>query len=131
MKANPCEQQRTFPWLALMPAPQAAPQPLISACRADTDAIRIAMKLKPGRFADSWFADQLGISRSYLCEIKRGLKPFPQRLLQPFAYLTGSLLLTQWYELQSQRRAVAGVETDADRIARIMREAGVGLELAA
>lgn len=111
-----------------MPAPERVAQPLLAACRSEIDAIRIAMKMKPGGpFTDSWFASRLGVSRSYLCAIKKGERPFPVWMRRPFAYLTGSLLLTQWHELQSAMRQISGAETQADRDTRILREAGVAI----
>lgn len=111
-----------------MQAPQRAPQTVLTACRNEVDAMLIAMRMKPGGpFSAAWFADRLGISRSYLSEIKAGRKPFPVRLRKPFAYLTGTWLLSQYHDLQSALRAASGIESDADRITRVLREAGVQL----
>jgi hypothetical protein len=130
MKANTCEHQRTFPWMAALPAPQLAPQPLLAACTSEEMAMALAMKLKPGGpYSDSWFAERLGVSRSYLCEIKKGVKPMPVWMRKPFAHLTGSLLLSQWHDLQSAMRAVQGRPTQADRIDQLL--ASVGLREAA
>lgn len=126
MKANGCERLRTFSWMDESAAPERAPHGLLSACRTEGEALVIAMRMKPGGpFSAAWFAKKLAISPSYLSEIKKGEKPFPVRLRKPFAYLTGTWLLSQYHELQSALRAASGAETDSDRITRIMREAGV------
>ncbi len=133
MKANVCEplrtlSQRRFHWLAGLPDPQPAPQGVLAAVHSEGEAIAVSMRMKPGGpYTDAWYAERLGISRSYLCEIKKGGKPMPRRLRMPFASLTGTTLLQQFEQLQAAMRHVAGRETEADRIDRILRDAGVAI----
>lgn len=126
MKANTCEHQRTFPWMGVLPSPQDAPQSLVAACADEGEAMRIAMKIKPGGpYSDAWFATRLGVSRSYLCEIKKGAKPMPVWMRKPFAHLTGSNVLRQWHDLQSAMRAVQGRHTQTDRIEQLLASHGL------
>lgn len=112
--------------MALLPSPQAAPQQLLAACTSESMAMALAMRLKQGGpYSDSWFAERLGVSRSYLCEIKKGTKPMPVWMRRPFAHLTGSLLLSQWHDLQSAMRAVQGRPTEADRINQLLASVGM------
>jgi hypothetical protein len=112
--------------MAALPAPQPAPQALLAACTSEDMAMTMAMKLKPGGpYSDSWFASRLGVSRSYLCEIKKGVKPMPVWMRKPFAHLTGSLLVTQWHELQSAMRTIQGKPTKADRIDQLLASVGM------
>lgn len=125
MKANTCEHQRTFPWMAALPAPQDAPQTLVAACADEGEAMQVAMRLKQGGpYSDAWFASRLGVSRSYLCEIKKGGKPMPVWMRKPFAHLTGSQIVSQYHDLQSAMRVVRGLPTEQDRISTLLRQAG-------
>lgn len=88
--------------------------------------MQIAMRLKAGGpYSDSWFAERLGVSRSYLCEIKKGTKAMPVWMRQPFAHLTGSNVLRQWHDLQSAMRAVQGRSRPQDRISRLLADHGL------
>ncbi len=129
MKANGCEQLRTqsqLPLLSSLPEPKPAPSALLAKITSEEQAIVVAMRLKPGGpYFDAFFAQSLGISRSYFSEIKRGDKPMPRKLRARFAAVTGSTLLTQFEQLQSAMRTVSGRATERDRVEQILRDAGV------
>jgi hypothetical protein len=115
-------KQRQFTWLSAMPAPTDAPSQLLAMCTNEADAIQVALRACAGRRrSQSQLAAQMGISKSYLSEIKAGDKPMPEWMVRPFASLTGSNIVQQYRDLQEALRIVSQKPTQSDRINRMAR----------
>ena len=103
--------QRNFPFLAILPAPKAAPASLVA--RIQTDAQAMAVSLIGHKH--SYIAAQLCISAGYLSQMLHG-KTVPDWLVTPFCALTGTQLFAQFRRLQEAQRIADGLETEADAI---------------
>jgi hypothetical protein len=98
--------QTNFAFLAVMPAPKPAPDALVA--RVTNDAQAVAIALKASNLKQAYVAAQLGISGTYLSLIRNGLRPLPDRLVLPLCYLTGTLLIQQYRDLQDALATVRG-----------------------
>ncbi len=115
-------KQRSFPWLCAMPEPINAPSQIISQCRNAQDALSASLIAKGSNYTASWFAKRLGVSGAYLSQLRHGVKPIPQWMIQPVCYLTGTNLLQQYIDLQAALREVRRERTERERIAAMARE---------
>ena len=98
--------QTNFAFLAAIPAPKAAPDDLVA--RVKTDAQAVAVSLKSSNLKQAYVAAQLGISAPYLSLIRKGLRPLPDKLVMPLCYLTGTLLIQQFRDLQEALATIKG-----------------------
>jgi len=98
--------QTNFAFLAAIPTPKAAPDSLVA--RVATDAQAVAVALQSSGLKQAYVAAQLGISGAYLSQIRKGARPLPDKLVLPLCYLTGTLLIQQYRDLQDALATVRG-----------------------
>ena len=96
--------QTKFPFLAVLPAPKAAPDSLVARVSSDAEAVSVAMH----GFKQAYVAAQLGISGAYLSQIRTGKRALPDKLVLPLCYLTGTLLIQQYRDLKDALAAIKG-----------------------
>ena len=99
-------------------APTDAPPNVVRACESEAQALRVSLRARG--HSNSWYAGALKRSRSYFSEIVNGKKEIPDWMIAPICVLTGTNLLAQYRKWQQALNAVEGVETEADRDARIV-----------
>jgi Trp operon repressor len=100
------QMQTTFPFLSILPAPKAAPDSLVA--RVQSDAQAVAVSLVAAKLKQAYIAASLGVSGAYLSQIRHGVRPLPDRLVLPLCFLTGSLLIQQFRDLQDALATVRG-----------------------
>ena len=98
--------QTNFAFLAVVPKPKAAPDALVARINADAQAV--AVSLQSSGLKQAYVAAQLGISGAYLSQIRNGLRPLPDKLVMPLCYLTGTLLIQQYRDLQEALATIKG-----------------------
>lgn len=96
--------QTSFAFLAVMQAPKPAPDHLIARVANEAQAIAVALR----GHKQAYIAAQLGISGPYLTLIKKGERPLPDKLVLPLCYLTGTLLIQQYRDLQEALASIKG-----------------------
>lgn len=103
------------------PAPELAPDAVITACLSEADAVRWSIEyarvsrglsLRTIARACGWK------SASYLSEIAKADNPkvMPEKRVAMFVLATGSQLIAQYHERQETLRRLRGSATDSDRI---------------
>lgn len=114
--------QTRFAFLAVIPAPKAAPDSLVARIKSDAEAVAVALKFAPTKQA--YIAAKLGISAPYLSQLKKGDRPLPDKLVLPLCYLTGTLLIQQYRDLQEALATIKGrTECAVAAMANEMRRA--------
>ena len=98
--------QTNFAFLAAIPKPKAAPDALVARINADAQAV--AVSLQSSGLKQAYVAAQLGISGAYLSQIRKGKRPLPDKLVMPLCYLTGTLLIQQYRDLQEALATIKG-----------------------
>src|SRR5262245_54359759 len=98
--------QTSFPFLSAFRDPSLAPDAVVAQIRDDAHAVRVS--LVASRLKQVWVAAQLGVSPGYLSLMKKGERHVPDRLVVPFCYLVGSLLLKQVREFRAALRTARG-----------------------
>lgn len=96
--------QTNFAFLAVLKAPRAAPDSLVSRIRSDAQAVAVSLH----GHKQAYIAAKLGVSGAYLSQIKTGDRPLPDRLVMPLCYLTGTLLVQQFRDLQEALASIKG-----------------------
>jgi plasmid maintenance system antidote protein VapI len=112
--------QPEIPMRGGLTAPVDAPRGVLAACESEAQALRLSIEFRG--HSDSWFARELGRSRSYFSEIVNGKKAIPDWMIAPLCVLTGTNLLAQYRKWQQALNVVDAVETEAQREARIVNE---------
>lgn len=112
--------QREFPFLALIPKPKDAKPSLVARCMAQGNPVAMAVSVSLQGMKAAYVAAKLGISAPYLSEIRRGKKPAPEWMPEPFAYLVGSALILQ--VIADMQRDALDHETPEDVARRLARE---------
>lgn len=96
--------QSNFPFLALMQAPRAAPDSVVTRIKSDAEALAVSLH----GHKQAYIAAQLGVSGAYLSQMKTGERPLPDKLVLPLCYLTGTLLIQQYRDLRDALEVAKG-----------------------
>jgi DNA-binding transcriptional regulator YdaS (Cro superfamily) len=98
--------QTAFAFLSILPQPKPAPDALVA--RMGNAAQAVAVSIRACGLKQAYLAAQLGISGAYLSQIRNGKRGVPDALVLPLAYLTGSLLVRQYLDLQDALAVAKG-----------------------
>ena len=94
--------QTSFPFFATCKPPMPASRQDVLRMDDEAQAVRVAL----GNRKAYAVAEAMGISKTMLSLCCKGERRIPDRLLDAFAYLTGTTLLTQYRQLQEDLAAV-------------------------
>lgn len=114
-------EQRNFAFLQALPAPANADSRILSLCQTESDALILTLRFKGEKFSAAWFASRLGVSASYLSQMRHG-KPIPEWIVRPLCVLAGTNLLSQYRTLRAALRIATNAQTERDRIDMLVRE---------
>ncbi|MBS1834256.1 MAG: hypothetical protein JST65_16180 [Acidobacteria bacterium] len=100
--------------------PSAAPAKVLR--QIDSDAQALAVSMRAGGHKLAYIAACIARSDAYVCQMRKGSRPIPERLVMPLCAATGSLLLRQYRDLQDALKAVTEAR-EVERLAAMLREA--------
>jgi len=103
--------QTNFAFLSATPKPSVAPDALLARVTSEGQAVAIA--IKSARLKQAYVAAALGISGPYLSLIRHDKRPMPDALVLPLCYLTRTLLVQQYRDLQTALDAIKGKTANA------------------
>ena len=100
--------------------PSPAPAKLLRQVESDAQALAVSMRAGGHKLA--YVAACIGKSEAYVCQLRKGVRPIPERLVMPLCAATGSLLLRQFRDMQE---AIEGVTEarEVERLAAMLRSA--------
>lgn len=116
------------------PKPAPNPEPLVPSAMMSVDApdgvvveikseaMALAVSMKAGGHKLAYVAACIGKSEAYVCQMRKGNRPIPERLVMPLCAATGSLLLRQFRDMQDAIEAVTEAR-EVERLAELLREA--------
>lgn len=81
-------------------------------------ALRVAMRA--GHFKAAYIAACIGKSESYVCRMRNGKQPIPDKLVDALCAATGTRLLRQFLDMQAAMLPCA--KSRDDRLAEALRE---------
>lgn len=100
-------------------SPSAAPAKVLR--QVDSEAQALAVAIRAGGHKLAYVAACIGKSEAYVCQLRKGIRPIPERLVMPLCAATGSLLLAQFRELQAALQG-ASEAREIERLAAMLRE---------
>lgn len=101
-------------------SPTPAPAKLLR--QVDSEAMALAVSMKAGGHKLAYVAACIGKSEAYVCQMRKGARPIPERLVMPLCAATGSLMLRQFRDMQDAIEAVTEAR-EVERLASLLREA--------
>jgi hypothetical protein len=87
----------------------------------ESAAHALTVSMRAGHFKAAYIAACIGKSESYVCRMRKGRQPIPDRLVDALCAATGSRLLRQFLDMQAAMQA----DDDARdaRLAELLRSA--------
>lgn len=89
--------------------------------QVDSEAQALAVAIRAGGHKLDYIAACIGKSEAYVCQMRRGVRPIPERLVMPLCAATGSLLLRQFRNMQEAIEHVTEAR-EVERLASLLRE---------
>jgi len=90
--------------------------------QVDSEAQALAVAIRAGGHKLDYVAACIGKSEAYVCQLRKGARPIPERLVMPLCAATGSLLLRQFRDMQDAIEG-ASEKREVERLAAMLADA--------